>query len=142
MSNQKKKKSFLEQFDEDQKQIDKDLEDFNIDDFTTSPDELQKLVIPNFRVVKYKFLSYEETEQLIVEMKKKKVTDIKVRGMHFVAAMMHKADGKTTVKKLNKIPSHIANYLFAHITRRSSFLSPLSDLIHTSATKTKQKISS
>ena len=121
-SNNTEKTGFQEQFKKDQEEIAVALDTFNIDDFTASAEELLEVSIPKVGVVKYKLLNYDETQALVEKLEKSKITSKEERGFHIIAAMMKKADGKTTVKKIRKLPGGVANKIINTLSKKSSFL--------------------
>ncbi len=117
-----KKKTFKEQFEEDQQKTDQAIKAFNIDDFVTSPEVMRKVQVPGVGEIIFKVLSYDEVQQVHGQCKKLGITDPQEQGFHIIAEMMHKADGTTTPEKLHKIPGNLTNKIVERLGKESGFL--------------------
>ncbi len=117
-----KKKTFKEQFEEDQQKTDQAIKAFNIDDFVTSPELMRKVQVPGVGEVIFKVLSYDEVQQVHSQCKKLGITDPQEQGFYIIAEMMFKADGTTTPEKLHKIPGFLTNKIVERLGKESGFL--------------------
>lgn len=118
----KPKLDFKQQFEADQTLISEAAKAFNIDDFAGSTDELRTANIQGVGKVAYKKLSADENVKLAASLKKQDVTDPAEMGLYVIAAMMMKADGKTTPEKFKALPSMVANRISDALGRDAGFL--------------------
>ncbi len=101
----KKKLNFTDQFKQDQKALAEAEKAFNIDDFIVDADKTFTVYVPEInRTIKYKRLNNEDGGKLEPFIKASKYE----QGIHTLALMMFKADGKTTFEKLQKMSTEDA----------------------------------
>jgi len=97
-----KKLGFQEQFEKEQTEIQDALEAFDIDDFIQDTDQTQTAYVPGIgkdkkgRIIKFKRLNAGDGEKLAPYQNQSQYR----QGLHALALMMSKADGKTTYEKL------------------------------------------
>ncbi len=115
-------KALLKQAEKDNIEEAETAAEFNIDDFAGSTNEARTHYIKGVGKVTFKLLSAEENIKLAVELKKQGVTDPVEMGLHTVAAMMFKADQKTTAEKLRATPSGIVNKICNVLGKEAGFL--------------------
>lgn len=116
------KKTFVDAAEEDKRVREIAVKAFNIDDFAGKTTEESKVTIDG-NIIKYKLLSSLETRQIKKDLMQKKGTlDLEEYGLAIVAYMMFKADGKTTVEKLDASPAFLVNKILGELGKASGFL--------------------
>lgn len=114
------KPGFIKAFEARETTINKVLETFDIDAFTAEVGVTKTVTVPGAGAVQYQLLSYDEHHALLDKL------DVKIglrdRGLHVIAEMMFRADGKTSFEKLKALPAGISNKIVDEIGKQAGFL--------------------